>query len=101
MHSLTLTIGHNIGTVPVWEFERIVAAAADLLALEGLTAYPVRGYWHGVPEDSTRIEVYADSEEVSRILAATPCLAQALRQESIAVTVDGSPSFVNAPALSA
>lgn len=96
MHALTLTIGHNVSAQPVWDFEQVATTAADLLALDGMTAFSVLGIWEGMREESTRIEVYAESEEVERILAATPALARALRQECIAATVDGVPRFIAA-----
>ena len=96
MQTLTLTIGHNVGTCSVWSFEQVAATAADILALDGMTAFPVLGIWQGSREESTRIEVYAEPEEVERILSATPALARALRQECIAATVDGVPRFIAA-----
>lgn len=96
MQTLTLTIGHNVGSAHVWDFEQVATIAADLLALEGMTAWPTLGIWQGVREESTRVEVYAEPDEVSRILAAVPALALALRQECIAATVDGAPHFIAA-----
>lgn len=70
MQTLTLTIGHNVGAAPVWDFEQVTTAAADILALEGMTAWPTLGIWQGAREESTRVEVYAEPDEVSRINAA-------------------------------
>lgn len=96
MQNLNLTIGHNVGSQPVWDFEQVTAIAADLLALDGMTAFPVLGLWEGSREESTRVEVYAEPEEVERIISAVPALARALRQECIAATVDGVPRFIAA-----
>ena len=88
MKTLTLTIGHNVGNAPTHTSAHVVNAAADLLALDGLTAYETRGMWRGMCEDSTRIEVSGISaSEAARIVAALPALAYALHQEAIACEV--------------
>lgn len=88
MQTVTLTIGHSVAGVPTHTMAHVVTIAADLLALDGLTAYQVRGLWRGVAEDSTRIEVCGlDAAEAARIVDAVPALAHALAQEAIACEV--------------
>ena len=88
MKTLTLTIGHNVGDKPTHTSAHVVNAAADILALDGLTAYEARGMWRGMFEDSTSIEVSGISEqEAARIMDALPALAYMLKQEAIAADV--------------
>lgn len=98
MKTITLTIGHNVNDKPTHTSAHVVNAAADILALDGLTAYQTRGMWRGMCEDSTRIEVCGLTEqEAARIVDALPALAHALRQEAIACEVrEDSTRFVAA-----
>lgn len=98
MKTLTLTIGHNVGNTPTHTTAHVVNLAADLLALDGLTAYETRGMWRGMCEDSTRIEVSGiTADECARILDALPALAYALGQEAIAADVrEDTTAFVAA-----
>ena len=84
---LTLTIGHNVGAMPTLTHEYVVRTAADVLALDAVTAWPPVGYYHGAAESGTRIEVCADKSEVMRIYDAVPALAIDLMQESIYASI--------------
>lgn len=86
MKTLTLTIGHNIGTsgAIAWRHADVLAAVRDILAPEGYTAYETSGMWQGVAESSTRVELAGlDQAEAERMAAAVPVLARALMQDAI------------------
>lgn len=95
---LTLTIGHNVGTSPTLTHEYVVRTAADVLALDAFTAWQTVGYYHGVAETGTRIEICADKSEVMRIYDAVPVLALDLMQESIYVSIEHAAVAAAAPA---
>lgn len=98
MKKAVLTIGHNVEGREWWTHEDVLNAAADLLALDGFTAYEVNGMYKGARERSTRLEVIAERAELGRIVSALPALVYTLEQESILLELDGSPLFVEAPA---
>ena len=85
---LTLTVGHNVGSTPTLTHEYVVRTAADVLALDAFTAWQTVGYYHGVAEAGTRIEVCADKSEIMRIYDAVPALALDLMQESIYASIE-------------
>lgn len=103
MKCVTLTIGHNVGSVPFLTSAHIVKRAADLLAVSGLTAYECKGYYMGQAEASTRIELdMLEDNEAARIVAAVPTLAADLMQECILVSVvESSANYVGACSITA
>lgn len=83
-YTATLTIGHNVHGVHTFDHQTVIEYAADVLELEGFTAYECAGYWHGERENSTRIEVCnLDADKLEQIKNMVPTLAAALAQECI------------------
>lgn len=83
-YTVTLTIGHNVAGAPTFSTDETIELTAQYLELEAFTAFETVGYWQGMRETSTRIEVCAiDEAEVERIQDAIPTLAAAMGQECI------------------
>lgn len=83
-YTMDLTIGHNVGSTPVFSTDETIELAAEYLEIEAFTAFEAVGYWRGQRETSTRIELCSlSNDEVQRIRAAVPTLAAAMGQECI------------------
>ena len=81
MRDIILTIGHNVNGIPTHDTAAVCATACDVLGIDGCTAVPCLGVWHGESESSTRLEVCALSEaEAARVWDLIPSLADALKQ---------------------
>lgn len=82
--TVTLTIGHNVAGVPMFNTSEICDYAADYLGVNAFTAFECFGMWNGETEKSTRIEISALTEnEAETIRANVPALALALGQTCI------------------
>ena len=79
---VSLTIGHNVGDVPTFTTEEVVAAATTLLGALGATVISCRGMWQGMPEASTRIEVVTGLE-ADHIRARVEKLSHYMMQDCI------------------
>lgn len=90
---VSIMVGHNVGNVPTFNDDEIVAEAMDILALQGATCYGTIGVWRGNTEESTRIDVICSLREARRIKAAAPALARALNQDAVLVSI--MPSFAS------
>lgn len=94
MRKVRLTIGHNVGTVPVFDTMAVCAAVTTTLAVSAFTAIPCYGMWQGQPEQSTRVEIVTTDDDVERIVSLVPALAGQLNQEAITCEVsDANVSF--------
>ena len=83
-YTMELTIGHNVAGAPVFSTDETIDLASEYLELEAFTAFECVGFWHGMRETSTRIELCGlTDDDVARITAAIPTLAAAMGQECI------------------
>ena len=88
LYDINLTIGHNVDDVPTLSGEDIYKTAAAVLSIDAFTAFDCVGYWRGIPEKSTRIEICAVSDDrAEEIRSSIPALASALGQEAIMLKV--------------
>lgn len=83
MKQVTLTIGHNVGSVEVFDTPSICQTITEFLHIDAFTALPCIGMWKGMPEHSTRIEIVTDESSARTILGKIPSLAAKLNQEAI------------------
>lgn len=83
MQKVTLTIGHNVGPVEALDARTICETVTELMPVDGYTAIPCVGMWHGMPENSTRIEFAVPEQDAAAIVVRVPELAARLNQEAI------------------
>lgn len=97
MYKIVLTIGHNVKDVPTWSTQDVASTAANVLEVSGLTAYECVGFWNGVNEKSTRIEIVCDKSHARNIQKRLHILANTLKQDAIMCEAcEFSGSFVSA-----
>lgn len=96
---LTVTVGHNVGDVPVHTQTTVVEEMFCCLGMGGYSAWDLNGcYVHDsgkrVYETSTRVEIgYLPASELSRMLGALRTLCENLEQEELFVSVNNGVPF--------
>lgn len=87
MQKISLTIGHNVGSVSVLDTPTVCSAVTTTLGVSAFTAIPCYGMWQGTAESSTRIEIVADDDDTARIVSQVGKLAWQLNQDAIMLEV--------------
>lgn len=83
-NTITLTVGHNVADVPMFDTSEICEYVTEYLHVEAFTAMECFGMWCGERENSTKIEICAlEENEAQAIRARVPLLAQVLGQQAI------------------
>jgi len=86
-----LTIGHNVGDTPTLSTGEICKYIYEILEVDNYTAITCNGYYKGMAEESTRIEICRiDETELNRINSLLHTLCIVLNQECIAKNVQES-----------
>lgn len=94
MHTLALTIGHNVGDKPTWDTQAVCKVIDMVLACPSYTVIPCIGRYNGMNETSTRIEVCDTKQNILSYVQRVPVIAGKLNQECILVQCDGLAALI-------
>lgn len=81
-HELTIGLNHQNG---IDKIDREFAIDAIGARIQACTIFDAVGFWNGARENSLRVEVYSDADDLARLRRAAAELCRELHQDCIIV----------------
>ena len=84
-HEMTIGLNHQNG---IDKIDRELAIEAIGAKLQACTIFDAVGFWNGTRENSLRVEIYSDADDLARLRRAAAELCAELHQDCIIVDGD-------------